>query len=158
LIVLTFDNPDEASEVRQTLKAVARGGHEAIDDTAVIVKDADGKIHLRNEADRGIKTGAITGGLAGLIVSFMFPIAGIVVGAAGGALVGKLFHKGIDQKFVKDVAGSLKPNSSALFMLTSADDPEAVLAAMGSSSDMIHKTMLDPEVERQLRDQLDTGR
>ena len=84
LIVMTFNTPNEARNVRQTLRELERSGRISLDDAAVIVKDADGKINVDNEVDRGVKLGAIGGGLLGLLLSFLFPLAGIVVGAAGG--------------------------------------------------------------------------
>ena len=46
LIVLTFDNMDEAGRMRESLREVEHRGHLSLDDTAVIVKDAEGKIHV----------------------------------------------------------------------------------------------------------------
>ncbi len=52
LIVIVFDDPDEASAVRKTLRSVEHTGHLRLDDSAVVVKDAKGKIHVKNEVDR----------------------------------------------------------------------------------------------------------
>ena len=51
---------------------------------------------------------------------FLFPIAGIVLGAAGGALVGRLLDRGIDSGFVDEIKRDLKPGQSALFLLGEA--------------------------------------
>ena len=101
LIVMTFNDRNEASQVRKTLRDLERGGRVSLDDAAVIVKDADGKLDVDNEMDRGVKLEAIRGGLLGLVLSFLFPLAGIVLGAAGGALVGRMADLGIDQQFVQ---------------------------------------------------------
>ena len=74
LIVMTFNTCDEASRVRQPLRDGERGGQVILDDAAVIVKDAHGKIDVDNEVDRGVKLGVIGGGLLGLVLSFMFPL------------------------------------------------------------------------------------
>jgi uncharacterized membrane protein len=147
---MTFDSRDEASRVRQTLRELERSGRLSLDDAAVIRKDADGKLNVDNEVDRGVKIGAIGGGLLGLLLSFMFPLLGIVVGAAGGALA----DLGIDQQFVKDVSGSLQPNSSALFIIVRDAAPDVVIAALEPYQGTLYHTSLDPTVEAEIRDAL----
>ncbi len=151
LIVMTFNTRDAAGEVRQALRELERSGRLSLDDAAVIVKDADGKLNIDNEVDRGVKIGAIGGGLLGLLLSFMFPLAGIVVGAAGGALVGRMADLGIDQQFVKDVSASLQPNSSALFVIVRDAAPDIVISALEPYQGTLHHTTLDPTVEAELR-------
>ncbi len=151
LIVMTFNNRTEASRVRQTLRDLERSGRVSLDDAAVIVKDANGKLDVDNEVDRGVKLGAIGGGLLGLVLSFLFPLAGIVIGAAGGALVGRMVDLGIDKQFVQDVSESLQPNSSALFVIVRDADPSIVTAALEPYEGTLHHTSFDPSVEAELR-------
>ena len=151
LIVMTFNTQDEASRVRQTLRDLERAGRISLDDAAVIVKDASGKLAVDNEVDRGVKLGAIGGGLLGLLLSFLFPLAGIVIGAAGGALVGRMADLGIDQQFVQDVSASLQPNNSALFVLVRDADPTVAIAALEPYQGTLYHTSLDPGVEEELR-------
>ena len=82
LIVIVFDDPEEAGKVRETIKSVQQTGHIRLDDSAVVVKDKKGKVHIKNQVDRGIKVGAVSGGFLGLLIgSVFFPFAGIIVGA-----------------------------------------------------------------------------
>jgi uncharacterized membrane protein len=154
LIVMTFESRDEASKVRQTLRELERSGRLSLDDAAVIRKDADGRLTVDNEVDRGVKLGAIGGGLLGLLLSFIFPVLGLVVGAAGGALVGRMADLGIDQQFVKDVSSSLQPNSSALFIIVRDAAPDIVIAALEPYQGTLYHTTLDPTVEAEIRDAL----
>ena len=151
LIVMTFNTRDEASKVRQTLRELERAGRMSLDDAAVIRKDAEGKLDVDNEVDRGVKTGAIGGGILGLVLSFFFPLAGLVVGAAGGALVGRMADLGIDRQFVEDVSASLQPNSSALFVIVRDADPNVATAALRPYQGTLYHTTLDPSVEAELR-------
>ena len=154
LIVMTFDQHDEAERVRQTLRELERAGRLSLDDAAVSVKDADGKFHVADEIDRGVKIGALGGGLLGLLMSFLFPVVGVVLGAAGGALVGRSLDMGIDKEFVKDVTASLQPNSSALFVLVREADLTFTIAALEPYEGTLFHTSLDPDVEAELRNAL----
>jgi uncharacterized membrane protein len=154
IIVLTFHNATDAGKVRQTIRDQQRAGHISIDDAAVIVKEADGKIRVDNEVDRGVKIGAVGGGILGALLSFLFPLAGIVVGAAGGALVGSTLGMGVDQKFVKDVSESLQPNNSALFLIVRDANLDVTISALEPFEGTVYHTSLNPDVEQALRDAL----
>ena len=151
LIVMTFNTPGEASKVRQTLRDLEDAGRMSLDDAAVIRKEADGKLEVVNEVDRGVKIGALGGGLLGLVLSFFFPLAGLVVGAAGGALAGRMADLGIDRQFVQDVSASLQPNSSALFVIVRDADPTVAIAALEPYQGTLYHTTLEPSVEEELR-------
>lgn len=156
LVVITFDNAEEAGKVRDALRQAQKRGALSLDDSAVVVKDAEGKIHVKNEVDRGVKIGAIGGGLLGLLLAgIFFPFAGLIVGALGGAAVGAMADLGVSKKFVKDVAAELKPNTSALFVIIREDsDPDMVLAALRPYKGKVYQTSLDTEAEENLRDVL----
>ena len=155
LIVITFDNPDEAAKVRQTLKNMEHGGHLSLDDSAVVVKEASGKVHLKNEMDRGEEAGIIGGSVVGLLIgSVLFPVVGLVLGAVGGALVGKLLDKGVDQKFVRDVTEKMQPGSSAIFFIVRDEDPGMAIASLRPYKGQIYETTLPEEAEEALRQEL----
>jgi uncharacterized membrane protein len=151
LVVLTFDDTEQAGEALEALKKVRSSGHLKIDDAAVIVKDESGKVEIKNQLDTGTKWGAVGGGLIGLMLaSVFFPLAGLAIGAIGGALVGKSLNLGVDKKFVKDVTETLKPGSSALFVIGSGDNPDMVAAALRPFQGTIYQTTLPTEAVEEL--------
>lgn len=153
LVVVTFDDEQEAGKVLKTLRGIEKRGSLSLDDSAVVVKDAEGKIHVKNETDRGVKVGAVGGGLLGLLIGgIFFPFAGLISGALAGALVGKMADLGIDQKFVREVAAALTPGSSALFVLVRAAEPGIALAALKPYQGQVYHTSLATEAEQNLRD------
>ena len=83
LTVVVFDDPEEAGKVRQSLKSIEKQGLLSLDDSAIIVKDEDGQVHVKNEVDRGVKVGLAGGGLVGLFIGFLFggPIGAMLLGA-----------------------------------------------------------------------------
>jgi uncharacterized membrane protein len=152
LIVVTFDNAGEAAKVRETLRSAERVDYIKLDDSAVVVKDEDGKIHVKNEMDRGVKIGTIGGGLLGLLIGgIFFPLAGLLIGALGGALVGKSADLGIDQKFVKEVSNELTPGTSAIFFIVRDANADVAVAALKPYKGKVFHTSLPSEAEDELR-------
>jgi uncharacterized membrane protein len=152
LIVITFEDAETAGQVREDLRSIQKEGQLSLDDSAVVVKDAEGKLHVRNEMDRGVKVGAVGGGALGLLISsIFFPFAGLIMGAVAGAVVGKMVDLGVDQKFVHQVAAQLQPNTSALFVLIREANAAAALAALRPYKGQVYHTSLPPEAEEELR-------
>jgi uncharacterized membrane protein len=150
LVVLTFDDTEQAGQALEALKIARSSGQLKIDDAAVIVKDESGKIDIKNQLDTGTKWGAVGGGLIGLMLaSIFFPLAGLAIGAIGGALVGKSLNLGVDKKFVKDVTETLKPGMSALFVIGSGN-PDVVIAALRPFQGTIYQTTLPTEAVEEL--------
>ena len=119
LTVIAFEDMEEAGKVHDALESAKKQGFLSIDDSAVIVKDAEGKIHVNNQLDRGVKVGAVGGSLLGLLLAgIFFPFAGLIIGGLAGAGVGALMDMGISKKFVKEVAENMENSSSALFIIT----------------------------------------
>ena len=153
LSVVVFDDTEQAGEVRESLKSIEKQGLLSMDDSAVIVKDEDGQVHVKNEVDRGIKVGLAGGGLIGLFVGFLFggPIGAMLLGALGGAAVGSLSDLGIQKSFVKDVTEAMKPSSSAIFFIIRDANPNAAVAALKPYKGEVYQTALPPEAEETLR-------
>ncbi len=152
LIVVTFDDPEEAAKVLKSLRSVQKEGYLGLDDSAVVVKDEDGKVHVKNEMDRGVKIGAVGGGFLGLLIgSVFFPIAGLVIGALAGGLVGKSVDLGVDQKFVKEVSEDMQPGTSALFFIVRDAEPDVAVAALRPYKGTVRHTSFPPEAEEELR-------
>ena len=126
-----------------------------MDDSAVITKDAEGKTHVKNEVDRGVKIGAVGGGFLGLLLGgLFFPVGGLLLGIAAGGLLGSFFDKGVSKDFVKDVTNDLKPNSSAIFFIERSANANAVLAMLRQYEGNVYHTSLPSEAEAALRDAL----
>jgi uncharacterized membrane protein len=124
-----------------------------VDDSAVIVKDQEGKIHVKNETDRGVVVGAVGGGMLGLLIgSILFPFAGLIGGALVGAVVGKMADLGVDQRFVHEVGAALKPDSSAIFVMVREANAAAAISALKPYRGQVYHTSLPGETEQALRD------
>ena len=155
LVVITFDEENEAREAVHALRNIEKAGRLNIEDTAVIRRDEDGKIHVDNQVSGAVKGGAAIGGILGLIIGgILFPIGGLILGAVGGAAVGKMMDTGVDKKFVQDVSNSLQPGGSALFVTSTGGDPAAVVSALKPFKGTVYHTNLSSEAEQSLRSAL----
>lgn len=152
LVVISFDSPDEAGKVLDSLKAQTKYDNISFKDTAVVSKDVDGKVQVKNEVSQGTMTATGVGALLGLLLGgLLFPVAGLLVGAGGGALIGRFMNLGVDGKFVKEVSDSLQPGTSALFVLVHDANPDVVRAIMKEHPGKILQTTLSPEAEESLK-------
>jgi uncharacterized membrane protein len=155
LIVVVFDNPDEAQKVRQALRDLERQRKLSLEDAAVVVKDENGKVQVKDQVDSGVKTGVVTGGVLGLVLALIFtPLVGVLVGAGAGVILGKLGDVNLDKKFVQDVTETLKPGTSAIFLMAHKADPGAVLTALRPFKGTIYQTTLPSDKLDALRDAL----
>ena len=152
LAVISFDSPDEAAEVLDNLKAQTKYGNISLDDTAIVSKDANGKVHVENNISQGTMKASGVGALLGLLLGgLMFPIAGLFIGAGGGALVGRFMKLGVDGNFVKEVSESLQPGTSALFVIVHDANPDVVQAILSEHPGKVLQTTLSPEAEESLK-------
>jgi uncharacterized membrane protein len=151
LIVLTCDTAEDAGRLQAAMKDLEDRHLLRVDDTALLVKDDEGKVSLVGRPSRGARTGAVVGGAMGLLLSFMFPVVSVVFGAGAGALIGRSFETHVDRQFVTDVQSRLQPGTSALFMLVRQASTQAVVAALRPFEGCVHQTTLSPELEQALR-------
>lgn len=152
ILVITFDDENQAPQVLKSLRNLQNQNLLNLDDAAVIVKDAEGKIEIKNMMEKGVKVGAVTGGLLGLAIgTLLFPIASIALGVAGGALVGKSLETGVDKKFIKEVTESLTPSSSAILFIVGHENAGVLIAALEPYSGKIYQSSFDSEAEAEIR-------
>ena len=154
LIAMTFDSETEAADVLTSLRELQASDDLDLEDTAVLVRDHDGELKIHNELSGATEKGLVAGGLVGAVLGFAFPIAGVLIGAAGGALVARLLHSGVDSGFVKDLGAAIQPGSSALVLLVRQGTPELVLSVLRPHKGHVYHTTLSPELEQQLRQAL----
>src|SRR5512147_3080927 len=131
LIVVAYDNEFQAEEVRLKLLKLQKDYLIDLEDAVVAVKNKEGKVKL-HQINNLTAYGAVSGSFWGLLVGmiFMMPLVGLAVGAASGALGGALSDVGIDDNFMKDLAASLQPGTSELFVLVRKATPDKVLAEL----------------------------
>jgi uncharacterized membrane protein len=155
LIAIAYDDEYKAEEVRLTLIKLQKEHLIELEDAAVIVKNAEGKVKLKQAVDL-TTTGAVSGGFWGLLIGTLFlsPVLGAAVGAAAGAASGALSDIGVDDNFMKSLGETLKPRSSALFVLVRKVTPDKVLDEVAPYGGTVLRTSLSKDEEAQLQEVL----
>ena len=152
LVVIGYENEFKAEEVRLTLRKLQKDYLIDLGDAVVAVKNEKGKVKL-HQAFNLTAAGAVSGGFWGSLIGLIFlnPLLGAAVGATAGAVSGALTDVGINDKFMKELAATMTPGSSALFVLVRKATVDKVLAELEGSGGKILKTSLSHDDEAKLQ-------
>jgi len=152
LVVIGYEDQFKADEVRLTLLKMQKDYLIDMEDAVVAVKDPKGKITL-HQAVNLTAAGAVSGGFWGALIGLIFlnPLLGMAVGASAGAVSGALTDLGIDDKFMKELATTMKPGSSVLFVLVRKATPDKVLEEIKGSGGKVLRTSLSHDDEAKLQ-------
>jgi uncharacterized membrane protein len=116
ILISVFDTEQAAFEGVSALKDLHQDGDITMYASAVIAKDPEGHVDVRQAADRGpigTMVGIVTGGLVGLLGGPVGVAVGAYVGGTGGVLY-DLFTAGFDGDVVDEVAAALTPGKAAV--------------------------------------------
>jgi uncharacterized membrane protein len=152
LVVVGYKDPYQAEEVRLKLRKLQSGYLLDIEDAVVAVTDAKGKVKL-HQAVNLTAAGALSGGFWGSLIGLIFlnPLLGFAVGATAGAASGALTDVGINDSFMKELAATMTPGSSTLFVLVRHATSDKVLEELKGTGGRILKTSLSHEDEAKLQ-------
>jgi uncharacterized membrane protein len=158
LIAIAYPDRETAERVRQELVEATKEHLLRLEDAVIVECDENGKVKLRqavNTAGVGAAGGAAWGGLIGLL--FLAPLFGMAIGAASGALAGKMSDTGVNDDFMRELGAKLQPGTAALIALGSSDARDKVIARVSPYGGDIIQTSLSTEDEEQLRAALGKG-
>ena len=160
LVVVGFDNPTDADRVLTELTRLQKEYLIDLEDAVVAIRSSDGSVRIKqsvNLVSLGAATGGLSGAMWGSLIGLLFlnPLAGFAiggaVGAGSGALSGNMIDYGIDDDFIKSIGDTLKPETSALFLLIRKSQPEKVLAELSGFKGHVIRSSLSPEQEARLQ-------
>jgi uncharacterized membrane protein len=143
LVVVGFDDKFKAEDALLRLLKLEQEALVVLDDAVVVIKHADGKIRAKAYHD------------------LTEPVPELGNELWGGIISAVVFHSELkiaqgvfDPDFLTNVEETLKPNSSALFVLVRPTDPEAVLTALAGIGGELLRTSLPEAAQLKLRDAL----
>jgi len=164
LVAIGFKDEDTADQVLNKLHALKKEYMIDLEDACVVVRDRDGRVHLKQAVNlTGVSaaSGGLRGALWGTLIGLLFlnpllgMLTGMAFGAGFGALAGSLSDYGIDDKFIKSVGSTIVPGSSAIFVLIRSVTADKVLPEIQPFGGTVLRTSLSNEQEARLQKALE---
>jgi uncharacterized membrane protein len=129
LVAIAYPNLETAREVAQNVGQAQKAHLIELDDMVIAEHRNDGKLKLHQPS------------LAG-------------VGAASGALAGKMTDSGVDDNFMKNLAAQLEPGKAALILLVRQANMDKILSEVKIPGEVIQSS-LQSDTEEALREALE---
>jgi uncharacterized membrane protein len=156
ILVVVFENESKAYEGSQALKEMEIEGSIHLYAKAVLIREADGKVQVKQSSDLG--AAATAGGLViGALIGLFGGATAVAIGAGAGMFGGLLHdmaHLGIGQDYLDGVGNSLKPGKAAVVAEIWEDWILPVDTKMEALGGIVfrhtHKDILDLQVEREI--------
>jgi len=119
LVVAVFDDEPTAWDAVVAASTVAAQGQLGLHDACLVVRAADGTVHLRETHDISKTKAAWYGGAWGLLGGAVlgFPIAVAAAGVGLGMFAARRRDLGVTDEFEREVAHRLNPGTSAAVVL-----------------------------------------
>jgi uncharacterized membrane protein len=154
LWAIGYDDMERADKVQHEITRLAWEGGQAgkqliLLDVVVVVRHPDGTFTFDRKpfpAVANILGCTVVGFLAGLAMAA--PLTGAAVGAllgSAGSVASSAAALGIEDNFVREVEGLMRPGTSALFLLDEEGDMEVILHAIRGLGGKVLKTNVDLE-------------
>jgi uncharacterized membrane protein len=158
LVAVVFEDEITAFEVRTALLRLQRENLIELEDSVVVTRNAKGRVKL-DPATNLTAAGAIGGGFWGMLIGMIFlnPLFGAAVGATAGAIAGSRQDIGVNDQMVREVGQSMKPGTSALFILVRRATLDKVLDELKpfAGKGKIFQSSLTKDDEAALREALE---
>ena len=158
LVAIAYPEMATAEKVRQELIEASKEHLVRLEDAVVIEHRHDGKIKLHQAmgtAGGGPPAAALWGGVIGVL--FLAPLFGMAVGAASGAMAGKMADVGVNDDFVKNLRARLQSAGAALIVLGTADARDKLIERVKTYGGDVIQTSLDTDEEERQRAALGEG-
>lgn len=153
LIAIKFHSLEDAEKAFSRIADLEQKHLLELDDVAMVIRQQNGKVKLRQTADITAGKGALSGGFWGLLIGMIFlvPLAGGLLGAALGALAGSATDLGISDEFMKKVGQEIQPGDTAIFALIRQATYDKVVDELKDLDGELYYTSLSADEEAKLR-------
>lgn len=155
IIILGFDHQYGAEGMLEHIETFEQQGLITLEDAVIASRGKGTEVDVmqaRSKVGKASLKGSGAGLLAGLLLGG--PILGVAVGASMGAIIGSIKDYGLDDHSIREINKTLKPESSALFLLVKEAQPEAFQDKLSQYDAHVLTTSLPAEREKALRTML----
>jgi uncharacterized membrane protein len=151
VIAVSFPEEADAYEALARLKELDSHGSVGVRGAAVVTREHDGKITIKDHFGQESYEDTAGGGLLGLLVGVLGGPLGVLVGGVTGLLVGSLFDEDDDdntRSVLADISKSIRVGPPGLLAEVSEPAPEAVDAVMAHlNGAVVRRSAADVELE-----------
>jgi uncharacterized membrane protein len=158
LYIAAYSDENAAQADWVAIKELARGGMITVDALVLVRRDADGKIHVKDNAHE-VAVGTTLGAVGGAVIGLIFPpslLASAVVGGVIGAGAGGLVDRHLKKEIKADVEDTLPPGSSGIVALFEERWVSVMESAM-AKADKVAKHEVDPESAEDVKTRVSEG-
>ncbi|MGO8904390.1 MAG: DUF1269 domain-containing protein [Solirubrobacteraceae bacterium] len=150
--VVTFAQDSEAYEALTSLKQLDSQGQVELRAAAVVIRDDDGKVVIKDEVGESYGVATATGGIIGLLIGIIGGPLGVLIGGATGLMAGSLYD--LDEEFetrsaLSQISHSVKVGHTALVAEVSEPSPEVLDSDMARLSGKVFRRPVH-EVEAEI--------
>ncbi len=128
VVIATFEDEATATDALTVLREVQKEEQLKYIAYAVVRRDADNKLHVKETGDPGGVSGAVSGGALGLVVGLLAGPVGLaaIAGAVFGGLAMKWMDSGVKNEKIREAGERLKPGMAALAVLAEEGSEEVI--------------------------------
>lgn len=133
VIAVTFEHDSGAYEALSTLKELDGQGQASVGAAAVVQRDQDGRVIVKDQVRGTAFAGTETGALIGLLVGILGGPLGVLIGGTTGLLLGSAFDADDAEEHESVLAAlsaTIRPRHTALLAVVSERSAEVIDTAM----------------------------
>jgi uncharacterized membrane protein len=151
VIAVTFEDDVNAYAALTKLKELASQGQLEVQEAAVVKREADGSVTVKDRVGSDELMGTASGDLVGLLVGVIGGPLGMLLGDSYGLLVGSLFDLDEEERTettLGEISKSVQAERAAVLAVVSEPSPEVIDAAMATlGGTVLRRSVYDVEAE-----------
>jgi uncharacterized membrane protein len=147
IVIATFEDEATAQDALHVVQEAHREEQLSFKAFALVWRDEDGKLHVKETGDPGGAAGAASGGALGLAVGLLAGPIGLtaIAGAVMGGLAMKWFDSGVKNDEIRAAGESLKSGMAALVVLAEEGSEDFIAEKLRLSGGTVTGAALDGE-------------